>query len=81
VVGDRSPGSVMESDIMVLPNGAIFMYPVARLTMPDGVVLEGHGVIPDIDMGLKREMLLKGVDSQLDAALGYLKKEIRKKKK
>jgi len=80
IVGDRSPGSVMESDTMIFPNGAVFMYPVAQLSTPDGTVLEGHGVIPDIEVGLKREMLLKGVDSQLDSALRHIKKEMQRKK-
>ena len=72
VVGERSPGAVTESDMMVLPNGAIFMYPVAQLATPDGTVLEGRGVVPDIEVGLDREMLLKGIDSQLEAAIRYL---------
>jgi C-terminal processing protease CtpA/Prc len=48
VVGERSPGAVMESDMKVFLNGSILMYPVAQLIIPDGTVLEGHGVIPDI---------------------------------
>jgi len=79
VVGDRSPGSVMESDNKIFQNGGVFMYPVAQLSTPDGTILEGQGVIPDIEVGLKREMLLKGIDSQLDAALRYIQKEMRKK--
>ena len=75
VVGARSPGSVMESDTTILPNGAVFMYPVAQISTPDGTVLEGHGVIPDIQVELKRELLLKGIDSQLDSALRYIKEE------
>jgi carboxyl-terminal processing protease len=78
VVGERSPGGVMESDMTVLPNGAIFMYPVAQLATPDGTVLEGYGVVPDIEVGLDRKMLLKGIDSQLDSAVKYIEKEVRK---
>jgi C-terminal peptidase prc len=74
VVGDRSPGSVMESDNQIFPNGAILMYPVAQLCTPDGTVLEGRGVIPDIEVAQKRGMLLKGVDAQLESALGYIRK-------
>lgn len=76
VVGERSPGSVMEMDRMIFPNGAIFMYPVAQLRTPDGTVLEGHGVVPDIEVGLDREMLLKGIDSQVDSAIRYIEKEM-----
>jgi len=78
VVGERSPGSVIESDVMIFPSGATFMYPVALICTPDGTVLEGHGVVPDIEIGLDREMLLKGIDSQLDSAIRYIEKEIQK---
>lgn len=74
VVGDRSPGSVMESDNHVFPNGAVFMYPVAQLCTPDGTALEGRGVIPDIEVAQDRGNLIKGVDAQLESALGYFRK-------
>jgi C-terminal peptidase prc len=77
IVGDWTPGSVLESDVVVFPNGAVLMYPVAQLSTPDGTVLEGRGVIPDVEVGLKRELLLKGIDSQLDAGLGQIRKERR----
>ena len=75
VVGERSPGSVMESDTMIFTNGAIFMYPVAQLCTTDGTVLEGHGVVPDIEVGLDPEMLLEGIDSQLDSAIRFIEEE------
>jgi carboxyl-terminal processing protease len=78
VIGERSTGAVMESDMMIFPTGAIFMYPVAQVATPDGKVLEGHGVAPDIEVGLDREMLLKGVDSQIDSAIRYLEKKVQK---
>ena len=78
VVGERSPGLVMESDMMIFPNGAIFMYPVAQMALPDGTVLEGHGVIPNIEVGLDREMLLKGIDSQFESGISYLEKKMQK---
>jgi C-terminal processing protease CtpA/Prc len=59
-----------------LPNGAIFMYPVAQLATPDGTVLEGHGVVPNIEVGLDRDLLLKGIDSQLEAAKAYMEKKL-----
>lgn len=72
VVGEQSPGAVMESDMKVFLNGSILMYPVAQPVIPDGAVLEGHGVVPDIEVGLDKDLLLKGVDSQIDAAVRYL---------
>jgi carboxyl-terminal processing protease len=79
VVGDRSPGSVMESDNHIFPNGAILMYPVAQLSTPDGTVLEGRGVIPNIEVEQKRGMLLKGVDAQLESALRYIRENTQRR--
>jgi len=79
VVGRRSPGSVMESDNKIFMNGAVLMYPVAQLSTPDHTVLEGYGVVPNIEIELDRGKLLKGIDSQLDAALQYLRDERQKK--
>ena len=76
VFGEPSPGSVMEMDRKIFSNGAILMYPVAQLATPDGTVLEGRGVVPDIEVALDRAMLLKGIDSQLLVAIKHLEKEI-----
>ena len=78
IVGERSPGAVMESDTMIFPNGAVFMYPVAQISTPAGEVLEGYGVVPDIEVRLDLELLLKSIDSQLDSAVRYIKKEMQK---
>jgi C-terminal processing protease CtpA/Prc len=51
---------------------AILMVPVAELHTPDGTVLEGRGVIPDIAVSLERSQLLEGIDAQLQAALDDL---------
>jgi carboxyl-terminal processing protease len=76
IIGERSPGSVGPSDLKELPNGASLMYLVAQSLTPDGTVLEGHGVIPDLTVPLDRTELLKGVDTQIEQALAYLKSEI-----
>jgi hypothetical protein len=34
--------------------------------------------IPDIEVELDREMLLKGVDSHIDTAIKYLEKDVQK---
>jgi carboxyl-terminal processing protease len=72
IVGESSPGSVLEMDRKIFRNGAIFMYTVAQLATPAGIVLGGHGVVPDLEFGLDREMLLKGVDSQIGSAIKYI---------
>ncbi|UCG29955.1 MAG: hypothetical protein JSV53_10715 [candidate division WOR-3 bacterium] len=73
VIGERSPGSVGPSDVKKLPNGASFMYLTSQSLTPDGTVLEGHGVIPDIVVSLDRHALLEGRDTQLEHAVEYIK--------
>ena len=41
--------------------------------LPDGKVIGGNGVVPDIAVKLDRDALLKGRDSQLEAAVNYVK--------
>jgi carboxyl-terminal processing protease len=76
IIGERSPGSVGPSDIKELPNGASLMYLVAQSLTPDGTVLEGHGVIPDISVKLDRAALLRGVDTQIEQAIAYIENEL-----
>ena len=76
IIGERSPGSVGPSDVKELPNGATLMYLVAQSLTPDGIVLEGRGVIPDIMAPLDRTALLKGKDTQIEQAIAYLESEL-----
>jgi C-terminal processing protease CtpA/Prc len=52
------------------------MYPTSQTRTADGTVLEGRGVIPDVEVAMDRMQLLLGVDSQLEAAISYLEQEI-----
>jgi carboxyl-terminal processing protease len=72
IVGVRSPGGVTGANLARLPNGALLMYPVVQVITPAGVTLEGQGVIPDLEVGLDRDLLLQGIDSQLAAAIAYI---------
>jgi len=69
VIGERTPGGASAANVTVLPNSAIFVYPVAELLAPDGTVLEGYGIKPDIHVDLERNQLLQGIDAQLQAAI------------
>ena len=77
VIGERSSGSVGPSNVKKLPNGASFMYLISQSLTPDGTVLEGHGVIPNIVVGLDRKALLDGKDTQLERAIEYIRREAR----
>lgn len=72
IVGERSPGYLLIANWKKLLNGASFMYAFAQPVMPDGKIIEGHGVIPDIEVKLDRDALLKGTDTQLEAAKAHV---------
>jgi len=77
IIGERSPGGLTAMNVTTLPNGAILGFPVAQLITPDGKVLEGYGVIPDITKSLERSQLLEGLDAQLQAAINYIVEAVR----
>ncbi|MCP4626858.1 MAG: hypothetical protein GY850_25620 [bacterium] len=72
IVGERSPGYLLIANWKKLLNGTSLMYAFAQPVMPDGKVIEGHGVVPDIEVRLDRTALLEGKDTQIEAAVNYL---------
>jgi carboxyl-terminal processing protease len=72
VVGNVTKGDDMDADIAELPTGAYLIYASGLPHTPKGLIVEGHGVKPDLEVNLTRAGLLNGVDAQLNAALRYL---------
>jgi C-terminal processing protease CtpA/Prc len=73
VIGRRSRGEDMDATFQQLPMDSIgLLYPIGHPRTPQGAAIEGRGVIPDIEVHLTRQELLKGRDSQLEAAITYL---------
>ena len=50
IFGTRSAGATLTSDIIRLPDGDGFQYPTAAYISANGRVLEGNGVIPDVEV-------------------------------
>lgn len=75
IVGERSAGICVVAGWIQLPNGATFMHPIERTRTADGTALEGRGVTPDIQVKLARDLLLQGIDSQLEAAIDYVNEQ------
>jgi carboxyl-terminal processing protease len=69
VVGTRSAGAALPSFFEKLPTGALFQYAIGDFKTPKGILIEGRGVAPDVEVKLSREALLNGTDPQLDAAI------------
>jgi carboxyl-terminal processing protease len=73
VVGETSAGACLPSYFQKLPTGAIFQFAVADFKTPKGILVEGRGVTPDLEVKWNRASLLAGRDAQLDAAIGRLR--------
>ena len=69
IVGKQSAGAALPSIFEKLPTGAIFQYAIGDFKTPKGTLIEGRGVTPDVEVSLSRETLLRGSDSQLEAAI------------
>jgi carboxyl-terminal processing protease len=72
IIGVRSPGFLLVANWIKLLNGASFMYTIGQPFIPKGSVIEGKGVMPDIEVELDRTSLLQGIDSQLEEAIKYI---------
>ena len=72
VVGERTMGAALPSVFSKLPTGAVFQYAIADFRTPNGVLIEGLGVTPDLEVKLSRRGLLDGHDLQLEAAISVI---------
>jgi carboxyl-terminal processing protease len=77
IVGERSIGAALPSIFEKLPTGAIFQYAIADFKTPKGILIEGRGVTPDIEVKQTRAALLAGSDAPLDAAIDQLRRRSR----
>jgi len=72
IFGTRSAGAALPSDIIRLPDGDGFQFPTASYTSSGGRVLEGNGVIPDVEVRQTREAIAAGRDLVIDAAAAWI---------
>jgi carboxyl-terminal processing protease len=81
IVGETSAGNTLPSSVMKLPTGALFQYAFGNYQTPQGINIEGRGVIPDQIVKLNRRALLRGSDPQLAAAISNLRPQISRRPK
>jgi carboxyl-terminal processing protease len=74
IIGERSLGAALPSTFQKLPTGALFQYAIADFKTPKGVLIEGRGVIPDIEVKWNRASLLNGRDIQMESAIEQILK-------
>ena len=63
---------VLGGQIVDLPNGDALVYPFAGFATLGGAVLEGTGVVPDVEVRLSRSALLAGRDPVVEAAVSWI---------
>jgi carboxyl-terminal processing protease len=68
IFGTRTAGAALPSDIVRLPNGDGFQFAEASYTSEKGMVLEGAGVTPDVEVRQTQEALAAGRDLVIEAA-------------
>jgi len=73
IVGNRSPGYLLGANWIRLLNGGYFMHTILQPLPSNGKIIEDHGVLPDIEVRLDRKALLDGRDTQLEAAIKYIR--------
>lgn len=74
IIGERTAGAVLPATVERLPTGANFLYAIADYRSPNGILIEGRGVEPDVEVKLTRPSLLEGRDLQLEEAVRELSK-------
>ncbi len=73
VFGTKTLGAVLPSIVVGLPNGDRFQYAFANYISTGGKVLEGVGVVPDVETPLTRSLLVEGRDPAVEAAVRWIR--------
>lgn len=72
VIGEETFGKGSVNRFHELSDGSALYVTFARWTTPKGRLIEGKGLLPDIEVPMAEEDLLSGLDPQLDRALEYI---------
>jgi len=72
VFGELTAGAALPSLFRQLPTGDMLQYAVADIKTPHGVLIEGHGVVPDEPVAVRRADCIAGRDPVLEAATRWI---------
>ena len=78
IIGTKSSGKVNMGITHKLPLDCAAMITVAQLITAKGKVLEGIGLVPDIELILTKEDIVTAKDVQLEKAIEVLREEAKK---
>lgn len=72
LIGTKSFGKGSVNHLRQLSDGSALYVTVARWLTPNGRLIEGEGLAPDIEVALTPEQMVQGIDPQLQRATDYL---------
>ncbi|HKD10269.1 MAG TPA: S41 family peptidase [Bryobacteraceae bacterium] len=75
IFGTTTAGAALPSDIIRLPNGDGFQFAQASYTSEKGKVLEGAGVVPDVEVRQTHEAIAAGHDLVIEAAENWIRSQ------
>ncbi|MBI2623866.1 MAG: S41 family peptidase [Candidatus Liptonbacteria bacterium] len=78
LIGTQSFGKGTVQQLTDLRDGSSLKLTIAHWVLPSGTVLEGKGLVPDIEVKLTDEDIEKKRDPQLEKAIEVLKGEMKK---
>ena len=76
LVGTRTFGKGTVQQLDYLSEGSSIKVTIANWLLPDGSLIEGLGITPDIVIEQNEEDILDGVDTQLQKAIQILKESL-----
>ncbi len=74
LVGETTAGAVLPSVFEKLATGYLFQYAISDYRSPKNILIEGRGVLPDVEIKQSRASLLAGADAQLEEAIKLIQK-------
>ncbi len=75
IVGTQTPGQLLAGQGFFIQENVLLVVPIEKIVYPDGFNPEGKGVTPDFKIKLDKNLLIKGIDNQLDKAYNILRHE------
>ncbi len=77
LVGEQSFGKGTVQELQRLSDGSSLKVTVANWLLPDGSIIEGNGLTPDVKVPISENDITAGKDPQLEKAIEVLKQEMK----
>jgi len=77
LVGEKTFGKGTVQEVEQLSDGSLAKITVAHWKLPEGLIIEKNGLVPDYEVSISEEDVLAGKDPQLDKAMEIAKSQIQ----